>query len=197
MPYNKNNTSEPVPSAELIKTNRDLLLYLANHKELIDAQSNKSKLMHRGDEFYSLSKIGPYTFADNIVAVRDNSHFCACVIEKQNTPWGEYKNTICVKHTIIISQDIDNKNISKEEAYYICGILNSEIVQNYMHSSFKSNGYSLNKSNIYLPKYNSKNNIHKQISEYAYLASTDLNVNIPDIQKKIMNLYLEICKDKN
>lgn len=31
-----------------------------------------------------------------------------------------------------------------------------------------------------LPKYNSKNNIHKQFSEYAYLVSTDLNANIPD-----------------
>lgn len=196
LPYDKNNTSEPISSSELIKTNKDLLIYLANHKELIDSQSNKSKLMHRGDEFYSLSKIGPYTFADNIVAVRDNSHFCSCVIEKQKTPWNEIKNTICVKHTIIISQDINNENISKDEAYYICGILNSEIVQNYMHSSFKSNGYSLNKSNIYLPKYDSKNNIHKQISEYAYLASTNLDINIPEIQKKIMNLYLDICKTK-
>lgn len=197
LPYDKNNTSEPIPSSELIKNNKDLLVYLANHKKLIDSQSNKSKLMHRGNEFYSLSKIGPYTFADNIVAVRDNSRFCSCVIEKQKTPWNEFKNTICVKHTIIISQDINNENISKEEAYYICGILNSEIVQNYMQSSFKSNGYSLNKSNIYLPKYDSKNKFHKQIYEYAYLASNNYNVDITEIQHKLMDLYLEICKTKD
>lgn len=63
-------------------------MYLANHKAIIDKQSEKSKQMHRGDEFYALSKIGPYTFAEHIVAARDNSNFCASVITAENNAVG-------------------------------------------------------------------------------------------------------------
>jgi hypothetical protein len=85
-------------------------------------QSEKSKSMHQGDAFYALSKIGPYTFAKYMVAARDNSKFCATVVKPTLTPWGEVKQTICVKHTIIISQDIHKNFISEDEAYYINGI---------------------------------------------------------------------------
>ena len=73
--------------------------------------------MHRGEEFYALSKIGPYTFADYIVAARDNTKFCATVIEPTNTPWGEIKQSICVKHTMIIGRTTSGKFIGKDEAY--------------------------------------------------------------------------------
>jgi hypothetical protein len=45
----------------------------------MDQQSEKSKSMHRGNEFYALAKLGPYTFAENIVAAKDNGKFlCQC-----------------------------------------------------------------------------------------------------------------------
>lgn len=152
-------------------------------------------MMHRGDEFYALSKIGPYTFAENIVAARDNSKFCASVIRKTTTPWDELKQTICVKHTIIISQDKTGRFISQAEANYICGILNSDIVINYIHSSFKTNGFSLNKSNLYLPLYDKGNSLHKKISEMASRASKGAK-NITLIQKRLSDLYLKVCDER-
>ncbi len=192
LPYDPANTSTPISADQMLIQNRNVFLYLANHKAIIDKQSEKSKLMHRGEEFYALSKIGPYTFADHIVAARDNSNFCASVISKQDTPWGETKTTICVKHTIIISQDKQGNFITEDEAYYICGILNSEIVQQYMHSSFKSNGYSLNKANIYIPKYDKNNTYHQLISKLTKTASTD-TVDTKEVQHQLMDLYLKIC----
>ena len=192
LPYESSNTSRPISVDQMLEQNRNVFLYLANHKSIIDKQSEKSKLMHRGEEFYALSKIGPYTFADHIVAARDNSNFCASVISKQTTPWGEIKSTICVKHTIIISQDKQGNFITEDEAHYICGILNSEIVQQYIHSSFKSNGYSLNKANIYMPKYNENNIYHREISNLSRKASTEC-VDIKEIQYQLMELYLQIC----
>ena len=192
LPYELSNTSRPISIDQMLEQNRNVFLYLANHKSIIDKQSEKSKLMHRGEEFYALSKIGPYTFADHIVAARDNSNFCASVISKQTTPWGEIKSTICVKHTIIISQDKQGNFITEDEAHYICGILNSEIVQQYIHSSFKSNGYSLNKANIYIPKYNANNIYHREISNLARKASTEC-VDVKGIQYQLMELYLQIC----
>ncbi len=196
LPYNENNTNVPIPQNEFKKDNNDLFMYLVNHKKLIDMQSEKSKQMHRGDEFYALSKIGPYTFAKHIVAARDNSKFCASVIEPQKTPWGEIKNTICVKHTIIISQRKNGDFISEDEAYYICGILNSDIVKKYIEGSFKSNGYSLNKSNIYLPEYDNKNSHHTKIVALSKKASKE-KVDIEGIKIQITQEYLKICEKKD
>lgn len=196
LPYDEDNTKKPVDASNMIVNNGELFNYLVKHKELIDMQSEKSKQMHRGDEFYSLSKLGTYTFAENIVAARDNSKFCASVITPRMTPWGEFKQTICVKHTIIISQDKTGRNITADEANYICGILNSSIVIDYIQSSFKSNGYSLNKSNLYIPLYDAHNKLHRKISRLAEKAKTSTLKERNVIQAQITDIYLKICDNK-
>ncbi len=190
VPYSEKNVKNPVPEEEMISSNKNLYLYLSKHIELIDSQSSKSKMMHRGKEFYSLSKIGSYTFAPYIVAARDNSNFCATVVKPSVTDWNELKQTICVKHTIIISQKKDGSFISENEAYYICGILNSDIVKSYIENTFKSNGYSLNKSNLNLPEYDEKNPLHVQISSLARNVTVDT---VQSVTGKITELYLQIC----
>lgn len=91
IPYDINDTSSPIPLEELTRTNEELAVYFCNHRDLLDQQSEKSKTMHRGTEFYALSKIGPYTFAPYIVAARDNSNFCSSIIRPVRTPWGMLK----------------------------------------------------------------------------------------------------------
>jgi len=194
LPYKQDDIKSPVPSSEMILTQRELFNYLASHKDIIDKQSEKSKQMHRGSEFYALSKIGNYTFAPHIVAARDNTRFCAAVISPTKTGWGEIKNSICVKHTIIISQDKENRCIEENEAYYISGILNSDIVVNYMHDSFKKNGFSLNKSNLYLPMYSGSNKLHLQIADLARQGETSANKS--KIQSKLTECYIKLCDEK-
>lgn len=75
------------------------------------------------------------------------------------------KKSVCVKHTIIISQDTDGHLISEDEAHYINGVLNSSIVKAYIHSTFKTNGFSLKKSHLYLPKFNPENVIQARIAQ--------------------------------
>lgn len=196
VPYEKKNTQTPVSLTDLYKKSPELAQYFANNKDLIDSQSEKSKTMHRGDEFYSLSKIGPYTFAPVIVAARDNSSFCASVIDKTLTPWGEKKQSLCVKHTIIISQDVTGKNITKKEAHYINGILNSSIVVSYIHSTFKTNGFSLKKSNLFLPKFDATNPLCNKIARLSITATKDSSKR-NSISKELTCLYLELCKTLN
>lgn len=195
VPYSAENTKTPMSLEDLLKTNKNLFLYLVTHKNLIDQQSDKSKMMHRGNEFYALSKIGKYTFAKYIVAARDNTKFYATVVNQQETPWGEKKQTICVKHTIIISQRKDESFIGEDEAFYICGILNSDIVSAYIKNSFKSNGISLNKSNLYLPQYSPENKLQKEIAEISKRA-TNKEINIKDATKKISELYIKLAKER-
>lgn len=198
LPYREDATDSPINMSEMISDNEELFNYLLNHQNLIDQQSEKSKDMHRGDEFYALSKIGPYTFSRYIVAARDNTKFCATVIEPQVTPWGEKKQRICVKHTMIIGRDIEGNFISKDEAYFVCGILNSDIVINYMHNTFKSNGYSLKKSQFFLPKYDKSNAVHSKIVNVAKRASAcNDSSKIVAMQKELSDLYLQLCRNRN
>lgn len=197
LPYSEDKTDAPISISDMMNTNPELFDYLLNHQDLINSQSEKSKDMHRGKEFYALSKIGPYTFGDYIVAARDNTKFCANVVEPATTSWGEEKRSICVKHTMIISRDISGRFITKDEAYYINGILNSTIVIEYMKNTFKSNGYSLKKSRFYLPLYDKSNDIHKQISKLAKKASmiTD-EKEITKIQRQLSDLYIKMCQKR-
>ena len=195
IPYEENNTLKPVPMATLYQQSPSLAVYFANHKSLLDQQSEKSKTMHRGNEFYALSKIGPYTFAPYMVAARDNSTFCASVIHPTLTPWGEMKQSVCVKHTIIISQDTDGNFISEAEAHYINGILNSSIVKAYIHSTFKTNGFSLKKSHLYLPKYDAKNPTQVKIANLSKRATTHATER-EQIMNSLTEEYLKLCKCK-
>ena len=198
VPYSPSNTSKPVSSSDLAKQCEDLFIYFCNHKDLIEQQSDKSKTMHRGEEFFALSKIGPYTFAPYIVAARDNTNFCSSVISPIITPWGETKKAICVKHTIIISQDINGNFISSNEAHYINAILNSSIVHDYIHATFKTNGFSLKKSNLYLPKYDVTNYLHKKLVRLSKIASNPVNVNKrAQISEEISHIYIKMCEEKD
>lgn len=196
IPYDKDDTSAPIPLEKLAQTDEEVALYFCNHRSLLDKQSEKSKTMHRGDEFYALSKIGPYTFAKYMVAARDNSNFCSSVIEPIRTPWGEYKQAVCVKHTIIISQDVDGNFIDENEAHYINAILNSSIVHKYIHSTFKTNGFSLKKSNLFVPKFDYSNRLHRRLVVLSKYASTDIHVKsrerVSDVASKV---YVQLCKE--
>lgn len=196
IPYYPTETSRPLSMELLSEKYLRLAEYFANHKTLLDKQSEKSKTMHQGDAFYALSKIGPYTFAPYMVAARDNSKFCAAVVRPSLTPWGELKQTICVKHTIIISQDINKNFITEDEAHYINGILNSSIVVAYIHNTFKTNGFSLKKSNLFIPKYRNTDPIFPAIVSLSKQAT--INPELREIiSKRITGLYLEICKKYN
>ncbi len=197
LPYTESKTDAPIGVADMMKTNSELFSYLLNHQNLIDSQSEKSKDMHRGDEFYALSKIGPYTFAKYIVAARDNTKFCSTVIEPCQTPWGEKKQSICVKHTMIISRDLNGRFITENEAHYINGILNCDIVIEYMQNTFKSNGYSLKKSRFYLPLYDETNKTHKEICALSKKASkAKKSEDIAKAQKDLSDLYIKLCESR-
>lgn len=196
IPYTPEQTSMPIAMTELVQTQPELAEYFACQKELLDKQSEKSKAMHQGCEFYALSKIGPYTFAPVMVAARDNSKFCAAVVRPTRTPWGEWKQTICVKHTIIISQDKDRQFISEDEAHYINGVLNSTIVVNYIHRTFKTNGFSLNKSQLFLPKFQPGEILFTSIAELSREA-TLCPEKRESLAQELTEAYLKLCRRLN
>ena len=196
IPYKSDDTSCPISLDDLINSNEEIAIYFCKYRDLLDKQSDKSKTMHRGNEFYALSKIGPYTFAPYIVAARDNTNFCSSVICPVKTPWGEIKHAICVKHTIIISQDKNGNFISEDESHYINAILNSKIVHSYIHGTFKTNGFSLKKSNLCIPKYNPLNHLHNRLVILSKYATVENNANKRDRVSELSSIiYQQICNE--
>ena len=70
-------------------------------------------------------------------------------------------------------------------------------MKSYMENSFQSNSYSLNQSNIYLPCYDSENELHRQISTIANHARNTTDTNeITTFQDELTGLYLKIFEQK-
>ncbi len=197
IPYSEDNTKSPIPLEELYRQDPDLAAYFCSHRDILELQSEKSKIMHQGSEFYALSKIGTYTFAPYMVAARDNSFFCASVIRPTMTPWGEMKKSVCVKHTIIISQDIDGNFISEDEAHFINGILNSTVVHDYIHSTFKTNGFSLAKSKLFLPKFREDDGLHRKVVRLSRKATGSPQEERAAIAEELSGIYVRICQNEN
>jgi hypothetical protein len=171
-----------------------LVRYLLGNKNLIEKQSERSRSIARGSDFYSLSKVGIYTFSENIVAFRDNTDPVSAVIKPIQTPWGETRMPICAKHAPYISMDKNNRYITEDEAYYICGILNTVLVRDYLLSSFSGRSISID-LNIKLPLYDQRNPSHTRICELskeAHNQNDDQRIN--EIICEIEEIYLDMCE---
>ncbi|WP_424355430.1 Eco57I restriction-modification methylase domain-containing protein [Methanobacterium sp. MBAC-LM] len=180
---------------ELRKKSPKLADYLLENKTLIEAQSERSLSLSIGNEFYSLSKIGEYTYVDCLVAFRDNTTMKACVVKPVETPWGDKKMPVCAKHAPYISMTKNKRKITLGEAYYIAGILNTAIVKEYIKVSNDSRSISIDLQ-IKMPEYDSNNKLHAQLSKLSKKAHLQIdNENIVDnLQCEMENLYIEICK---
>ncbi|MBU0894807.1 MAG: hypothetical protein KKF48_05420 [Nanoarchaeota archaeon] len=190
-PYEK-NISISINQKELLNKSPKLFNYLTSNKDLISKQSKRSLTISRGTAFYSLSKVGTYTFAPYKVTFRDNTKLSASVVSKIISPWGEKIIPICAKHCPYISQDKKGRNISEDEAHYLCGILNVPIVGHYFKATYSTRSYSIN-FNIKMPLYNKNNPYHKKIMELSKEATknkvTDKILN--DLQEN----YLKLCNE--
>lgn len=84
-PYEDGISKSADPSI-LSKKSPSLLKYFTNNKKVIGKQSKRSLTISRGTAFYSLSKVGNYTYSPFKVTFRDNTKLSAAVVEKTRTP---------------------------------------------------------------------------------------------------------------
>lgn len=189
-PYERNN-SLSIKEIYLMEKAPKLFMYLNKNRDVIEKQSKRSLTISRGKSFFSLSKVGDYTFAENKVTFRDNTTLSASVVQNVVTPWGEETSPICAKHCPYISQDKEGRNITEEEAYYICAILNAPIVVEYFKSTFSSRSYSID-FNIKIPLYNERNRNHLLLVKLSENASR--NGVTKEILEEINEVYLDLCK---
>lgn len=191
-PYDE-GISKSVEVSQMLESSPNMFNYLSSNKKLIGKQSERSIMISRGKAFYSLSKVGEYTYSPHQVTFRDNTKLSAAVVQKVKTPWGEDLMPICAKHSPYISQDKNKRNITENEAYYLCGILNTPIVQNYFKLTYSTRSYSID-FNIKMPIFNINNLFHKNIMELARKATIDSpnELLLSELETNYLNLCVEI-----
>lgn len=175
--YSENELNEYFPKA---------FDYLLNQKEIIEQQSERSKAMARGNKFYALSKLGPYSNFNYGVAFRDNSTMKACFVD--NTKEVKY---FPVKHAPYISRDQNGKPISKNEALYLTGILNLPIINKYFKSTYSERSYSIN-FDICIPKFVNNSYQEKMVKITTHLLKKP---NDKDCLEQLEDCYLDMLKN--
>ena len=125
--------------------------------------------------------------------MRDNSNWAAAVVTEVETEWGGKKRPVFQNHAISICEDSKGHYIKKNEAYFICGIINTPIVTEFMMTSSDSRSFPID-PRIFIPKFDSKNETHKRISYLSQKAHKYYknNEKIKKICDELNELYLSL-----
>jgi len=177
-PY-KEGHREPIDICELTKVAPLLAAYFNRFKSVISAQTDyNAKIIgtKHNTEFYSLARVGVYSYAPHYVAFRDNTKWGACVISNVKTPWGEECRPQFQNHAVSISQTTSGRYITLDEAHYVCAILNAPIVAKYVIGSSDSRTFKID-IDIHIPEFDKDNPIHTRLSQLSKLAHENYNNN--------------------
>jgi hypothetical protein len=162
---------------ELPKTSR----YFSNFKTILEARSTYRLRMKNGP-YYSVYNVGEYTFAPWKVIWAEQKDFCAAVVSSSTTPMIGTRPYI-PDHKIFFTDCYD-----AEVAYFLCGLLNTDIVIEYV----KSHNISIQIGDIFkhmrIPKYDRRNPLHLQLSKMTE------KCHLEDDANKRQGLITEISK---
>lgn len=121
--------------------------------------------------------------------------FLTSFVILMDTEWGGKKIPAFQNHCVSICQDSNGNFITKDEAHYICGILNSHIVEDYILSSSDKRTFKV-RLPIKILKYDAKNKLHVKLSNLSKEAHDKCHdeVKIENIRNEIDKLYMSILK---
>jgi hypothetical protein len=171
--------------------------YLIQFKDVLTKRAAYQKYFHRDiiDDrkivrkvptapFYSMYNISEYSFAKyRVVWKRMASRLEAVVISSVKTNFGT-KKIISTDTTSLIPVN------EREEAHYLCAVLNSDLVDGYIRSfSEAGRGFGAPSimNNLALPKFNGKKNIHRHLASLSEKAHDIVRAGKPikDIHEEI------------
>lgn len=194
-PYEAENPRVPIEMDRLSTLAPKLAEYYNKHKKLILAQTeyNEKIIGNRDADFYALARVGEYSYATNYVVFRDNTKWAAAVISEVNTQWGGVKRPLFQNHAVSICEDEEGNFITLDEAHYICGILNSNYVYEYMMNSSDSRSFPI-RPRVKIPKYDESNKLHKAISDLSKMAHDKYQseTDVSKIKAQIDSIYMQI-----
>lgn len=196
-PYDAKHVQVPLSAEELLDSSPELMRYYRTNKEYLTAQTEYSdKIIGKEDApYYALARTGKYCHADWYVIFRDNTKWVAAVTGKIETEWGGLKKPAFQNHCVSVCERADGSYITEDEAHYLCAILNSHVVEDFVMSTSDKRTFKIRIPVKILP-YDETNNIHVQLatlSKKAHNAYNDKN-SIEKIRTKIDELYIASLK---
>ena len=168
-PYTEQDIKKPIEPNILEKESPLLYSYYKNNQTVMKKTDYNQRVQGRKGAFYSLTRVGQYTFAKHRVIYRNNTKWVAAVISDASTAWGGKKKYLLLDHACSIGQDNEDNFITEDEAHYICAILNSNIVARYIVNSSDSRSYKTDIP-INIVKYNSKLWVHTALAAISKVA---------------------------
>ena len=123
---------------------------------------------------------------------RDNTKWVAAVSGKIETEWGGIKKPAFQNHCVSVCQRADGSFITEDEAHYLCAILNSHIVEDYILSTSDKRTFKI-RIPVHIMEYDVNNEIHVQLAELskdAHEKYDDLG-EVEYLRNKIDKLYLQ------
>lgn len=194
-PYIEDDMRLPISLDSLQRESPLLADYLLEHKVLLETQTdyNSRIIGKKSQEFYALARVGEYSFQDIHVAYRDNSKWGSVVTKPMKMKWGEMKKPLFQNHAPTICEREDGKFIDEEEAYYVSGILNLPLVEEYILSSSDSRTFKI-RPPVSIPLYDENGSTMKQIAELAQqlVKFRHLPERVRDLEVDLEKLYLSL-----
>mgnify|MGYP000349516405 CR=1 FL=1 len=195
-PYEANEPLKPIPSARLKQESPLLLAYFNRVREILAKQTKANDRVRGEDpgEFYGLPRTGPYSFGATYVTFRDNTKWCATVVTSTKVPWGGSSRFVFQKHAVSICERPGGGFISKDEAHFICAILNTPIVARFVVACSDERSFNI-RPPIYVPVFNRKDEAHRRLvsaSKKAHKTPTTRDAQLAIISKA----YAKICQQR-
>ncbi|MFN8259931.1 MAG: hypothetical protein U0X41_03220 [Chitinophagales bacterium] len=195
-PYKDDNKRAPISLKDLTKESPLLANFFYQLKSVFSSKTDYNKKIigeKHNKEFYALTRVGEYTFGDYFVVFRKDTKWCSAVIGSIETIWGETKTPRFQSHAVYISQNIKGEFITLEEAHFICAIFNAPLTAEFITNSSDDRSYKV-RPPIYIPKFDEKNTLHKELSELSIKAHkqyADKN-EISKIDKRLNELVTKL-----
>jgi len=188
------DTSKPFPESVMKQKWPRTYDYLTQFKEVLLTRGSKTvRQFAERTSFYAMFGIGPYTVAPyRVVWKRMASDLTAAVISEVKTPFG-FKKVIATDTTSLIACT------RKEEAHYLCGILNAKPVRDFIKSySSPGRGFGAPSvmQNVGIPKFDTKSKLHLRLAEVSEelhrLKSKDALDNVAELEQQLRPLVSEL-----
>lgn len=191
-PYDTQHDQTPLSIEDLLNKSPKLLKYYAANKDYLTMQTAYSdKIIGKKDaEYYALARTGRYCHADWYVIFRDNTKWVAAVTGKIDTDWGGTKIPAFQNHCVSICEGSNGKFITEDEAHYICAILNSHIVEDYILSTSDKRTFKIRIPVKILP-FDPNNAIHTKLASLSKQAHREYDNSeaIEEIRSEIDTYY--------
>lgn len=158
-------TSEPYPESEMKAKWPRTFGYLTRFKSILLSRGSRTvRELAERTAFYAMFGIGTYTVARyKVVWKRMASDLVAAVISQHKTKFG-WKTVIPTDTTSLIAVD------NEDEAHYLCAILNSTVVREFV-KSYSSAGRGFGAPSVMehvgIPKFDTKNKTHTKLAQLS------------------------------